>query len=414
MRVSTSQIYSSGLDSIQRQQAEVSRVQQQLASGKRILTPSDDPGGAVQALQFKESMARLEQYSRNGGMAELRLRQEEAVLGQVIDGMQRVRELAIQGNNATQTPETRRAIATEVRQQLDQLYNLANTRDANGEYMFAGIASLDRPFSPTAAGAVYNGSAQTRDIALSDIQRVRLGDSGADVFMGIVEGNGRFVATESAANTGSGVVQETSVPSPALWDGAPRTLRFTASDAWEVTAVQLDAAGNPVLDAGGNPVEVVTATGSYAPGETLVFEGLSMRLSGAPAAGDTFEVRPAENQDMFAIYSALADALEQPASNGADQALQAGAIGRVLADLDQAGSRISDVRSTVGARLNTIEAQGTQRETEMLEMNRTLSEIEDLDYAEAISRFNLRMVGLEAAQQSYTMLARLTLFDFMR
>jgi flagellar hook-associated protein 3 FlgL len=398
MRISTSQIYNSGLDSIQRQQAEMNRIQQQLASGKRILSPSDDPGGAVQSLQFRDSMARLEQYARNGGLATARLGQEEVVLGQALDGLQRVRELAIQGNNASQTPETRRAIASEIRQQLDQLYELANTRDANGEYIFAGFSSLDRPFVETPAGAVYTGGAEARQVAISDTRRIDLGDPGDAVFMGIPEGNGQFIAAEGAANTGTGSVRETTVSSPGAWDGTPRTLRFTAPDAWEA----VDAANN------------VVASGSYADGDTITFEGLSVHLGGTPAAGDTFDVRASAGQDIFAIYASLADALEQPIAGPADTARQAGAIGRALSDLDQAVGRFSDVRSSIGARLAAVDAQSSQRENEFIELSRTLSEIEDLDYAEAISTFNLRMTGLQAAQQSYTMFTRMSLFDFLR
>lgn len=398
MRISTTQIYNSGIDSVQRQQAELNRIQQQLSSGKRILSPSDDPGGAVQTLQFRDSMARLEQYARNGSIASARLGQEEAVLGQALDSLQRVRELAIQANNATQTPETRRAIAGEIRQQLEALYDLANTRDANGEYIFAGFASLDRPFTEGPGGMVYNGGPEPRQLAISDARRIDLGDAGDAVFMGIPEGNGTFVVTESGANTGAGSVRETTVSSPGAWDGTPRTIRFTAPDAWEA------------VDAGNN----VIATGSYAEGGTITFDGLSVRLGGTPAAGDTFELRASAGQDMFAIFSGLADALEAPVTGPADTARQLGAIGRALSDLDQAAGRISDVRSSVGARLNAIEAQSQQREVEFLELSRTLSEIEDLDYAEAISKFNLRMAGLQAAQQSYTMFTRMSLFDFLR
>lgn len=398
MRISTTQIYNSGLQAMQQQQSELNRVQLQLASGKRMLSPSDDPAGAVQSLQFRQSMARLEQYDRNGGLAEARLRHEEVILGQVMDSLQRVRELAIQGNNASQTPETRKAIADEVRQQLAQVYDLANTRDANGEYIFAGFASLDRPFTASPAGAAYNGGPAAREIAISDIRRIALGDPGDAVFMGIPEGNGRFVVTESAANTGTGSVQTLSVTAGGAWDGEPRRIVFSAPDAWEA------------LDADDN----VVASGSFAANGTINFEGLAVRLSGSPAAGDSFALEPAGSRDIFAMYSDLAAALEQPVSGPADNARQVGAIGRALADLDQAVGRISAVRSTVGARLSAIESQADQRSVELIELERTLSEIEDLDYAEAISRFNLRSVSLQAAQQSYTMFARLSLFDFIR
>src|SRR5690606_12039494 len=134
------------------------------------------------------------------------------------EGLQRVRELALQGNNGSQTNETRRFIAGEIRQMLDELLQLANTHDANGEYIYAGVTSLTRPFSPGAGGEVtYNGDDGQRQIQISPVRQIAIGDSGQRVFMDIPEGNGTFTVHEDPANSGGGVIDAGSVRDLSAW-----------------------------------------------------------------------------------------------------------------------------------------------------------------------------------------------------
>jgi flagellar hook-associated protein 3 FlgL len=191
--VSTNAIYRTGIEAIQRGQSELARTQLQMSTGKRILRPSDDPNGAVQALQLRQRIAAVEQFGRNANYATTRLNQEETVLQQMGGALDRVRELAVQAANATQTAESRRAIAVELRQVRTSLVDLANTRDANGEYLFAGFRSTSRPFVNDAGGAVeYLGDEGQRFLALAPDRQVAVGDSG-DVFMNVPRGNGVFV-----------------------------------------------------------------------------------------------------------------------------------------------------------------------------------------------------------------------------
>ncbi|MGB5489853.1 MAG: hypothetical protein WBM76_03390, partial [Woeseiaceae bacterium] len=104
---------------MQRIQAALDQTQRQISSGRRILTPSDDPLAAARAVEIRESIGRLEQFDRNANMANNRLFQEESSLGSVNNVLQRVRELALQANNATQNSESRQLIAIEMRQRLD-------------------------------------------------------------------------------------------------------------------------------------------------------------------------------------------------------------------------------------------------------------------------------------------------------
>jgi len=207
MRISSSQLHASAINSILRQQASLSNVQLQIATGRRILTPADDPAGAARVLGLSQSASVTEQYGRNADIAEARLRQEELTLTSTTDLVQRVRELAIQANNDSQSNETRPLIAAEIRQRFDELLTLANTRDADNEYVFSGFQSQTQAFTQNADGSVsYNGDEGQRFLQIGISRQVATGDSGADVFGLIGSGNGEFINRAHAFNTGNGVI----------------------------------------------------------------------------------------------------------------------------------------------------------------------------------------------------------------
>ena len=398
MRISTAEIFGNGISAIQRQQGALSRTQQQLATGRRILSPSEDPGGAVQALKLRERVAAVEQYGRNATLATNRLSAQESVLAQMGEALQRARELTVQAANATQTTESRAAIAREIRQISSALLDAANTRDSSGEYLFAGYRSGSRPFVRDGNGQVeYLGDAGQRRVALSPDRSVAVGDSG-QAWMGIPQGNGVYTVTPAPDNTGTGRIGGAEISDPTAVTRATFTLEFTAEDAWRV----LDAAGTEL------------ATGSFAAGQAIDVAGRRITLAGQPAAGDRFEIAPAGVTSLFAIVDELAAALEAPVPTPASAARRDHAINVALGDIDQALARTLELRTGVGARLNTIAAQGVINEDQTLQLQTALSSIEDLDYAEAISRFNLQQVALQAAQQTYVQLGRLSLFDFIR
>ena len=183
MRMSSVQMFQQGISAILTQQAKQSHTQQQLATGLRVLTPSDDPVAAVQILDITEDLGLVDQYQKNGNLAEGQLALEETVLDQVGNVLQRVRELVVQANNASQSPETRRSIATEVTARIDELQALANTRDASGEYIFAGFQAQSEPFTRQGSGFSFNGDSGQRFLQLGSSTQVAVRDSGLDVFL---------------------------------------------------------------------------------------------------------------------------------------------------------------------------------------------------------------------------------------
>jgi flagellar hook-associated protein 3 FlgL len=382
---------------MQRLQAALDQTQRQISSGRRILTPSDDPIASARSLEIRESIGRLEQFDRNANIAGNRLAQEESALGSVNNVLQRVRELALQANNATQSNESRRLIAIEMRQQLDQLVQIANQKDGNGSQLFAGNLESTTPVTRMGATYSYNGDQGQRLIQIGEGRQVADGDSGAAVFFNIRNGNGSFSTAPASGNTGSGVLAGGSLVDPSAWDQDQYTVRF------------IDQTNYEVLDSSA----AVVTSGTFQPGDTLAFRGIEVTLDGQPEAADEFNVAPSRFQDVFSVVDNLATALEQGSTDPASQAMLNNSVNSGLQNIDQAIGNVLDVRIQVGSRLAAIENQVDNNGAFELTFRETLANIEDLDYAEALSRLSLEVTTLEAAQQSFVRTQSISLFNYL-
>ena len=398
MRISTFWMQQTAVNAMLDQQAQLAHTQQQVSSGRRILTPSDDPAGSARALSLTHADAANSQYQRNIDAANARLGSEDQTLSSVSDLLGRVRTLALEGANGTLGADDRANIATEIRERLKQLVQLANTRDSDGEYLFAGNSTRTQPFVQSGGTVSYVGDQGQRAIAIAPGQTVATGDPGSDVFQNIPNGNGTFAVAAAPANTGTAVTGATSVTDLAAWDRGTYQIRFTAPDAYEV----VDAAN------------MVVSSGSYADGDSISFRGVQIGFTGTPAAGDSYAVAPSSGKDVFSTLSDIADALESPNFTPHDAALISERIGRGLENIDRASDRIVDVRARIGARLNTTDDQQSLNASVGVDLKSALSNVQDTDYASAVSTLNLQMTGLQAAQAAYVKIQGLSLFNFLK
>ncbi len=398
MRISTFWMQQSAVNAMLDQQAQVAHTQLEVATGKRILSPSDDPAGASRALDLTHASAANAQYQRNIDSVDSRLGNEDQTLSSVTNVLQRVRTLALEGANGTLSDGDRSNLATEIRQRLAQLVQLANTKDANGEYIFAGNATRTQPFVQNGSGVAYVGDQGQRAIAIAPGQTVATGDPGSDVFQNIPAGNGTFDIAASPTNTGTLVSGATSVSDLSQWDGGSYQIRFTAANAYEV----VDASN------------AVVSSGSYASGDTISFRGVQIGFTGTPAVGDSYSVGPSTSKDMFSTLSDIADALETPSFTPHDSASITDRIGRAIQNLDQASDRIVDVRARIGARLNTADDQANLNSGIGVDLKAQLSKVQDADYSTAVSTLNLQMTGLQAAQAAYVKVQGLSLFNYLK
>ncbi len=230
MRISTSGMHQNALATMLTQQATLSKTQNQIASGRRVQTPADDPVAAVHIMELERAQQESDQFAANAAMARNRLTLEEQALADVTTLVQRVHELTVQGANASVGATDRRMIATELRGRLQELVDIANRRDAGGEYLFSGYDTLTQPFVKNSAGPVlYQGDAGSRLLQIGPDQRVADSHAGARVFEQVPNGNGVFVTGAAAGNTGSGVLTTGSVVDPSQWIADSYTLTFTSA-----------------------------------------------------------------------------------------------------------------------------------------------------------------------------------------
>lgn len=145
MRISSGMLRNDALRSIGSNLEALARAQRESATGRRIQTVSDDPGGSAQVMRLDAHLRDIDQYRRNGTAAQTRLSTENAVLTSVRDLLDRARALALSG--ATQSPSDplRQAALEEVDQIRNQLIELGNTKLGN-EYLFGGAQTANPPF----------------------------------------------------------------------------------------------------------------------------------------------------------------------------------------------------------------------------------------------------------------------------
>lgn len=402
MRISTNQLQQQGINSMLEQQGKLSKTQLQVSTGRRILTPADDPAAASQVLGLTQQKEVVGQYQSNADAARARLSLEEDTLVGVGDLLQRVKELAVQANNAPLNNSDRASIAQEVRQRLGELLSLSNTKDANNEYLFAGHQGLTQAFSANAAGSFdYNGDEGQRYLQIGANRQVAVGDSGTSVFRAIRNGNGIFTTQENLANTGTGIID-------------PGTVNGTfVSDTYTLALIRV-LPTDPITYTVTGVASGLVASGTYTSGSSISFNGVQTSVTGTPTNGDSFSITPSANQDIFTTVQNFARGLETAISTPAGQAHFNNTMNRTLIDLDRSLDNIIDIRTGVGSRLNAIDAQKDFNDSFKLQLQETLSSLQDLDYAEAVSRLNLQITGLQAAQQSFVKIQGLSLFNFLR
>ena len=400
MRVTNNQIYLQSLNRILELQANTIRTQNQISTGRRVVQPGDDPIAAAAVLQIDERLKANTQFDRNGSQAEQRLTQVDDVIGNFSRVVQRVRELSIQGRSEALGLSDRMAIAAEVREQMDVLIDLGNTRNASGEYIFSGASVNTRPFTRDAAGNVtYNGDQTVRRIQISETRSIEESFSGTDALFAVRNGNGTFVAGRAAANTGTAQISDNVLVDLTAYQAHDFRISFTGPATYDVID---DTLG----------VTVLTAQ-PYVDGTAISFNGMDVTVFGSPATGDEFTISPSRNQSMFETLSNVVNALETGFADDADAAAFGFDMDRAFEDLDRALDRVTELRATTGARLNSIDAQREINEDEAVNLTTLRAELEDVDLAAAISLLTRQSATLEAAQATFVRTQGLSLFNFL-
>nr|WP_067287961.1 flagellar hook-associated protein FlgL [Marinobacterium profundum] len=184
MRISTQQVFLNNVDNLSRANSELVKTQEQIATGKRVLQPSDDPLAASQIIKLEQEVARTEQFQTNIDVSNRRLSHEELTLDELFNNAVRLREITIQAGSAALGSQDRAALATEVDGIIDQMQGLMNTRDVQGEYLFSGFQGDQQAYSFNDVTERYEfqGDAEQRFIQIGPDNRIASTDSGAQLF----------------------------------------------------------------------------------------------------------------------------------------------------------------------------------------------------------------------------------------
>jgi flagellar hook-associated protein 3 FlgL len=378
-------------------ESNLAQTQNQVSSGLSFTTPAENPIAAGTVANYDQALAQSQQYAANANSAQTGLNTEDTALTQIQNQLQSLRTLALEANSGSESSQNLSALAAQAQQIQNSLLALGNTQDGNGNYIFAGFATQTQPFALTSTGATYSGDSGRPLVQIAAGQTVAAGDNGDSVFQQIPTGNGTFAVTASSSNTGSGVVGAATVADPNTYAGGTYTIAFTGTDTYNIT----------------DSTTGVVTPGTYTPGQTITYGGTQVTLSGQPAAGDSFTVAPSTNQSIFTTVQNLVTALQAGNGTSTSNAQLSNAVATAVNNIDQALSQTENVQASVGGRLNSITTQLSVASSQQTQLQTSITNLQGLDYASAITSLDSQNTTLSAAMQAFTLTQGLTLFKYI-
>jgi flagellar hook-associated protein 3 FlgL len=407
MRISTNQIYDQNMRSIMNNQGDLAKTQQQLATGKRIITPSDDPVGAAKVLRLTEEIDELTQFQRNNDLVTGSLEQQEAVLTNITDSINRARTLIVQAGNGILSDPDKRAIGSELEQIKLEVFDLMNAQDADGNYLYAGFQSGNQAFdfNPAATGnaITFAGDPGVSFVQLSNSSKIQSTSNGYEVFENVLS-RFKFTVTGNTVTD----LESASVKQQGTFD------TFFDKNYDPVTAANNDyqitflATGQAQLVNQGTGAIVDTV--GYVSGEPFTIKG--MEFEAVATTGDTidFSLNTPEKKSMAqALHEIQVILTDSTIDNSALQE----SIADALVGLDNGLEKISLERASIGSRLNIAESTYESNLDIEIAARAARSSIQDTDYAEASTEFAKQETALNAALATFPQVTNLSLFNFI-
>jgi flagellar hook-associated protein 3 FlgL len=424
MRVSTSMLFDGGVNTMQKRTSEMLKLQQQLSTQRRILTPSDDPVAAAQALQVTQANNLNQLYMQNQTNASDTMALGESQLNEAGTLLQSMYTRIIQLGDGALAQQDRNNIATDLREGFKQLMSIGNQTDGLGNYIFAGYRGDTIPFvGDVDNGVTYQGDAGHNELQVSASRSLQVSESGLDVFMRVPNTSVPFKATAATANSGTALIGRPAVTDATQWSTVnPQvfTVTFaagaTANDFdytirdYQNNVVGLSPAGTYTvpLDANNNPT--LEAVKIPLPGLGAEFE-----IRGMPDAGDVVNIDPAGTIDVFTMLANAVKLAENPIpnSNPALRAQYDELLSYAITNSQSSHDNILTYRAAFGSRMQEAETLQSAGSARSLEYTATLSRLQDIDLTKTISDLAQTETTLKAAQLSFNKVTQLSLFNYL-
>ncbi|HEY6513521.1 MAG TPA: flagellar hook-associated protein FlgL [Burkholderiaceae bacterium] len=396
IRISTASAFDTGISTLQKRQGDLNEAQQQLTSGKRISRLSDDPVAAARAERARAAQARADADQRAVDASRATVAQVESAFSDANDLVQQARELMVAAGNTSYGPSERRSIAQQLAGIRTQLLQVANRGDGAGGFLFSGQGVGSPPFVDAPGGVTYGATAGTTHTASSE--PLPLAADGRAAFLEARGGNGVFV-TAAAGVAGTAWIDAGGVTDPSQLTGLPYSVQFTVGGAGTTYTVQRNGAATALTNV------------PYVSGQSIQIDGMAFAITGVPANGDNFTITPS------APDLSLFDALDSAVVALNNASLGAGALSQTVADglrdIDAAAMQLSGARADAGSWLQRLDNVESRISGGKLLAQTEQSNAEDLDMVHAISDFQLKQTGYDAALRAYSSMQRLSLFNYL-
>jgi len=395
IRISTASAFEASIATLQKRQGDLNEAQQQLTSGKRIARPSDDPVAAARAESARAAQARADADQRAVDASRAIVSQVESAFSDAGELVQQARELLVAAGNTSYGPNERQGLAQQLAAIRAQLLQVVNRGDGAGNYLFGGQGVNAPPFVDAPGGVTYVATPGATHTASSE--PMPLAADGRAAFLEARSGNGVFV-TAAGSVSGSAWIDAGGVSDPSALTGLPYSVQFTVGAATTYTVLR-------------NGVATPLTNVPYVAGQAIQIDGMSFTVSGTPANGDNFTITPSgPNLSLFDTLDRAVAALGNPS-------LGAGALSQTVADglrdVDAAALQLGSARADAGSWLQRIDNVESRAAGQKLLAQSEQSNAEDLDMVHAISDFQLKQTGYDAALRAYSAMQRLSLFNYL-
>ncbi|WP_407331088.1 flagellar hook-associated protein FlgL [Enterovibrio sp. 27052020O] len=394
-RIASFHNYQSVSNDLMRQQVKLQDNQDQLATGKRVLTSGDDPVASIYIQNFRQQDKQLDQYVDSITLARNRQTRAEIAIDDAEQLTDSAKRKTMEMINGSLSDDDRTAHRQDLKGLYDNFMNLVNAKDESGNFLFAGTQSSKQPFYRDSSGDVrYAGDSYHRTAQVAPAVEVQTSDPGDQVFMEIKNPfgdyqpeyelqSGSLLLLASATNTNNADISEYAVSFRVDGDGQ--------------TQYELMQNG------------AVVSTGMYDPQTGVEFGTLTLRFEGEMLDGDTIAL---ERQDTFNVFDAFKKGIDLSHESIFDASATA-ELHQVTEQFAAAFKHLNKARSEVGTRLTTLDRQESMHQDFKLVLNRSLGTMEDLDYSTAVIDMNENLLALKASQQAFSKAKDLSLFNYI-
>ncbi len=428
MQVSTKLFNQQAVNQFGKLTEEIQNLQAKVSTGKNILKSSDDPVAAVELSAAKEQRNILDRFKRNVDAAQRRLDLADTSIQQAINVMTRISELAIQAANDTNGVTERIAIRTEVEQLSNVMLEIANTRDAQGQSLFAGYHTNSQAFRKKVDSTFeYLGDRGTHSLQISESMTVATSIDGGTAFETVDTGKGRKSTFEiisntiNAISTASEVSRQGSAAAYAALDFKvprdPQNWSFTLTGSKGASTISTTISEGKLSDVV-NKINAETAnTGISASldsstGRITLTETQSRQIKIDNVEIEGIDFSSSEVKSYIDFNTLSGDGTVVGSFRRLTDVNQL--ISSSVTDVRKASDHLSQQRAFLGAQINKAELQKDALDQRIIATSEKISDIDTADMAALVTRLQSLLLNKDAAQQAYAKISQNSLFDYLQ